>query len=192
MSELFDELVDMGTPKNHGHDLLADLSARMKLYDQRHTERQALLAEKAAHKEALSGIDITRRRPGGFTEELGRSALELYVINKELELVDESINQTKNQSYLRDVAPLIGKRATLISLDPEYYTIGTSRRNKYGQLDGLSKWYSKRTGTIEKIQLEPVYGGAIQFSGSFGRVYSASPLVDRDAGYNPAFALQLR
>jgi hypothetical protein len=173
-------------------EMLAALGDHMRQYDAVCEARGWLSEERVQHEASLSEIEEgdLEGLPDAYVAELGRSALGLYLVDQKLSVVGRKLTEIAQASESIDTRGLLGKKVGVFSNDPERYTLGTSRKNQYGQYDGLSKWYPNRHGVVTDINTHPGQGGWMRISARSGRFYSATPLVDRHNDYQPAFTIE--
>jgi len=104
---------------------------------------------------------------------------------------EADIDGFERLSYLHS-GELHGRRVHVRSLDISSYAIGTSKKNVYGLLQGTGRYHGSKSGEVRDLWLDSFSGGAIQFEGMLGRVYAASPLIDRYKDYSPAFEVTIK
>lgn len=189
MKELLDQIKSVEAEHFSEHGMFSQLAAKMKIRDGLCEQQKLHSDERSRYEEPLHELD-----PDAPIEELvhslGANALGFYIADKKLEVVRRTLAQIDLWSQLVSTYPVVGSKATVTVTDPERYRLGTSRRNRYGQQEGLSQWHTRRTGIVSKLNLSPIYGGWIELEGRFGRIYGASPLIDRRNEYRLGFSVE--
>lgn len=170
--------------------LIYDLADRMRKFDTIQVQQRELRIDLSAYDTQLEDLDPSIDL-SAQPDHLAIAALGSHITNAELQHSRRAQIELENDS-LSHKATFEHKRHRLAvtAVFPSDHYIGTSKMNRYGQYDGLSKWYDQRRGTVDSINLNPTNGGHITFKGRGGRFYNASPLVARDKGYVPAFRIQ--
>lgn len=167
----------------------ANLAARMQIFDHTKEELEVLAAGRADLEGPLlerSLDDLLAETP----DSLAYNALCLYVLNKKTQLIQQRLSQIRLLTNFASPVELVGQKVRVTSLDANHYLIYRSRKNRDGQLTGLSKYYESREGIVTKVNLSPEFGGWLQFAGRFSRIYSTGALIDRQRDYQPCYDIK--
>ena len=168
--------------------LLGNLALRMQARDKFKQIREGIEALKEIYESEVGYINPDTDAES-YPTAVAYAALRVRQQDRKLDLLKH-----QERSELGYEVPcnwdFRGRRAQVIALGGR--DIGTSVRNQYGLLDGLSQWHTERKGTIDEFYLGDSDGGWLTLKGRMGKVYSTGPLIVRELNiYKPAYSITL-
>lgn len=133
--------------------------------------------------ERLEAVDTTiplDKQP----DRLAEDALAVFVHNKRLKEANRELRDIEEEwrnQYKGEVGGLLGKKVRVASLKPGRVSIGTTRPNSNGNLDGLSQYHDEVTGKLLDLNLDLMFGGKAVVKKPFSKNrYIASELITPD------------
>lgn len=171
-------------------EVLDNLTAAMRQYDELNETRTSLIQDLEAREEQVGSIDV--HLPAEVhPPEAAYAALGLYITQRKLTIVTGQRNAIE-RLYSPVAGPrsgLEGRRVSVESTDPERYKLLALRKNIEGSYMGLGRFYTAKKGRIVKAGLRPSEGGYMILQGRVGRFYEIIGLIDRDINYRPTFKI---